>query len=115
MVLLCKFERLEIPLQSAEPSVESLRVREASTVMSPLHPTNQRGWFQASHESAHTAGMSVASVSSRLSSLAARLLFKKVPAMHASQIFKKKKKNFLKISKFGKLPRLTSSHLICSS
>ena len=30
---------------------------DASTTMSPLHPTNQRGWFRVSHESAYSAGI----------------------------------------------------------
>jgi len=38
--------------------VESLTGREASTATSPLHPTNQRCCFHASHESAHTARIS---------------------------------------------------------
>ena len=37
---------------------ESLTGREASTATSHAHPTNQRSWFHASHESAHTAGIS---------------------------------------------------------
>jgi len=36
---------------------ESLTGREASTATSPLHPTNQRCWFHASLEPAHTAGV----------------------------------------------------------
>jgi len=35
---------------------ESLTGREASTATSPFHPTNQRCWFHASHQSAHAAG-----------------------------------------------------------
>jgi len=39
-------------------ALQSLTGRKASTVTSPLHPTNQRYWFHVSHESAHTAGIS---------------------------------------------------------
>jgi len=48
---------LSAPSVPAGPK-EPQREREASTATSPLHPTNQRGWFHASHESAHTAGRS---------------------------------------------------------
>jgi len=42
-----------------EPAIiESLAGRETSTATLPMHPTNQRCWFQASHESAHSAGIS---------------------------------------------------------
>jgi len=40
-----------------EDIVWSLTGREASTATTPLHPTNQRCWFHASHQSAHFAGM----------------------------------------------------------
>ena len=38
--------------------LENLTGREVSTVTSPLHPTNPRCWFHASHQSALTAGIS---------------------------------------------------------
>ena len=37
---------------------ESLTGKEASTATSSLHPTDQRCWFHASHQSAHSAGTS---------------------------------------------------------
>jgi len=38
---------------------ESITQRERrQSPRQPLHPTNQRSWFDASHESAHSAGIS---------------------------------------------------------
>ena len=37
--------------------LECFTMRGASTATSPLHSTNQRRWFHASHQSAHNAGI----------------------------------------------------------
>jgi len=60
-VLRCWTQASEFP-QISRTSLESLAGRETSTATSPLHPTNQRCWFHASHESAHSAGISCSSL-----------------------------------------------------
>jgi len=56
---------LELSRRDSKPAfgknksiLESPTTKEASTAMSPWHPTNQRCWFHASHESANSAGIS---------------------------------------------------------
>jgi len=66
--------------------VESLVERDASTATSPLHPTNQRYGYHASHQSAHTAGISCRLSLTRLSGWSAEAMAGYID--HLSPVFR---------------------------